>query len=169
MSSSELTPTTFSTYDFSLGKNLHTNTAGFAGTIDEVGVWGRVLSASEVTALYNSGAGVAYPFTGVTVPITYASSTPLVTNAATTTVKAYPNPYSSIVHFNLKTSVAGRGSLVIYDVLGRRVATVFEGDLSVGDDRTVQYNFGVIPRQPLIYIFTIGDQIIHGKLMPGGY
>jgi hypothetical protein len=169
LSATESTPVTFNNYDFALGKNLHTNTAGFAGTIDEVGVWGRVLSAGEVTALYNSGAGVSYPFSGVIVPVVYAPSTPLVTSTITSSVTAYPNPYSSIVHFNLKTAAAGRGSLVIYDVLGRRVATVFEGDMPAGDDRTVNYNFGVIPRQPLIYIFRIGDQVIHGKLMPGGY
>lgn len=33
----------------------------FGGIIDEVGVWDRVLSASEVTELYNSGAGKQYP------------------------------------------------------------------------------------------------------------
>jgi hypothetical protein len=79
------------------------------------------------------------------------------------------NPYSSIVHFNLRTAAAGRGSLVIYDELGKKVATIFACDMDTGDDRTVEYNFGFIARQPLIYIFTIGDQIIHGKLMPGGY
>jgi len=132
VSASQVRPTTFSTYDFALGKNLSTNMAGFAGTIDEVGVWGRVLSAGEVTALYNSGNGTQYPFNGITVPVTYTPSTPLVTNSITTTVTAYPNQYSSIVHFNLKTSVAGRGSLLIYDVLGIKVATVFEGDLPAG-------------------------------------
>jgi hypothetical protein len=155
--------------EFVLGYNYATNGAYFNGRIDEVGVWGRALSAGEVAALYNAGAGVSYPFTGVIVPIVYAPSTPLVTNNIATTVTAYPNPYSSVVHFNLKTAAAGRGTLVIYDVLGRRVTTVFEGDLEAGDDRTVNYNFGIIPRQPLIYIFTIGDQVIHGKLMPGGY
>lgn len=31
--------------------------------IDEVGVWSRALSATEVTSLYNAGAGLQYPFT----------------------------------------------------------------------------------------------------------
>lgn len=34
----------------------------FSGSIDEFGVWSRVLTAGEVTALYNAGAGLAYPF-----------------------------------------------------------------------------------------------------------
>jgi RHS repeat-associated protein len=33
------------------------------GDIDEVGVWSRVLTSGEITALYNSGAGIQYPFT----------------------------------------------------------------------------------------------------------
>ena len=34
----------------------------YNGLIDEVGFWHKVLSQSEVTSLYNSGAGLAYPF-----------------------------------------------------------------------------------------------------------
>jgi hypothetical protein len=34
----------------------------YNGNIDEVGVWNRALSASEVTLLYNSGTGLTYPF-----------------------------------------------------------------------------------------------------------
>jgi hypothetical protein len=36
--------------------------AWFNGLIDEVGVWKRVLSPSELTTLYNSGVGNSYPF-----------------------------------------------------------------------------------------------------------
>ena len=32
------------------------------GQIDEVGVWGRALSQSEINVLYNNGAGTTYPF-----------------------------------------------------------------------------------------------------------
>lgn len=33
-----------------------------AGTMDEVGVWKKALSSSEVSSLYNSGSGLQYPF-----------------------------------------------------------------------------------------------------------
>ena len=36
------------------------------GNMDEVGIWSRVLTSSEVTQLYNSGAGIQYPFTTAT-------------------------------------------------------------------------------------------------------
>lgn len=32
------------------------------GTIDEVGIWNRALGSTEITALYNGGAGLSYPF-----------------------------------------------------------------------------------------------------------
>jgi len=35
----------------------------FNGSVDEIGFWNRTLSASEVSDLYNEGAGLAYPFT----------------------------------------------------------------------------------------------------------
>lgn len=33
------------------------------GSIDEVGIWGRVLTSVDVSTLYNKGAGLTYPFT----------------------------------------------------------------------------------------------------------
>lgn len=39
----------------------------FAGKIDEVSIWNRTLTQAEITALYNSGAGSSYPFTGYSV------------------------------------------------------------------------------------------------------
>jgi hypothetical protein len=34
----------------------------YTGLVDEIGVWSRVLTASERTQLYNGGAGLTYPF-----------------------------------------------------------------------------------------------------------
>jgi len=38
------------------------NTRGMPGRMDEFGVWSRALNSTEVTELYNSGDGLAYPF-----------------------------------------------------------------------------------------------------------
>jgi hypothetical protein len=37
--------------------------AYYPGLVDEVGYWSRALSSTEVTQLYNGGAGIQYPFT----------------------------------------------------------------------------------------------------------
>ncbi len=46
-----------------IGGWLDSNTLN--GVIDEVGIWSRALSSTEVTSLYNGGAGNQYPFLGV--------------------------------------------------------------------------------------------------------
>jgi hypothetical protein len=52
-----------STSPFHLGAlGRATPTFYFDGLIDEVGVWKKVLSAGEITSLYNSGNGLAYRF-----------------------------------------------------------------------------------------------------------
>lgn len=38
------------------------NTQLINGTIDEIGLWNRTLSSGEIGSLYNSGAGLQYPF-----------------------------------------------------------------------------------------------------------
>jgi hypothetical protein len=35
----------------------------YDGLIDEIGIWGRVLTPAERTQIYNGGAGITYPFT----------------------------------------------------------------------------------------------------------
>ena len=49
---------------FALGANY----AGgilFNGSMDEFGLWNRVLTSTEITHLWNGGAGTTYPFTGL--------------------------------------------------------------------------------------------------------
>jgi hypothetical protein len=47
--------------DFTVGSRANGGTA-FDGRIDEVGIWSRVLTASERTQLHNGGSGITYPF-----------------------------------------------------------------------------------------------------------
>lgn len=42
----------------------------FNGSLDEIGLWNRELSAAEVAELYNGGTGIQYPFSTVMAPIT---------------------------------------------------------------------------------------------------
>lgn len=59
---------TNSAYDFKLGVRASGlgGTQYYDGRIDELGIWNRALTQSEVTELYNSGSGVSYDtFSGV--------------------------------------------------------------------------------------------------------
>lgn len=48
--------------DFTIGNNAGGG-VGFDGQIDEVGYWNRTLTMAEMTELFNSGAGLQYPYT----------------------------------------------------------------------------------------------------------
>ena len=65
---SENTLSTFAGYtsELSLGAYMSKDNSTWASAkLDEFGVFNRALTSTEVTALYNSGAGLQYPFTGV--------------------------------------------------------------------------------------------------------
>ena len=55
---------TYTSSGFSLGRYYNDSTSAnmFDGQIDEVGIWSRALTSTEVTELYNSGNGKQYPF-----------------------------------------------------------------------------------------------------------
>jgi hypothetical protein len=46
-----------------IGSDSFTSSRNFQGYIDEIGIWSRALSSTEVGELYNGGAGLTYPFT----------------------------------------------------------------------------------------------------------
>jgi hypothetical protein len=59
-------PLTNSTAAFYIGARGGYSDNYFNGLIDEVGYWSRTLTQAEVTSLYNSGNGLAYPFASST-------------------------------------------------------------------------------------------------------
>lgn len=60
------TTTSVPTYgDFNLGKRTYF-ASKLDGSLDEVGIWSRALSAGEISQLYNSGNGLQYPFSSGT-------------------------------------------------------------------------------------------------------
>lgn len=52
---------------FRIGADTNNGTGAaqffYDGMVDEVGIWSRALTSDEVTALYNGGSGLTYPFT----------------------------------------------------------------------------------------------------------
>lgn len=56
------TQTIASNAEFAIGEYVANNGLYALAKEDEVGIWTRALSSSEVTQLYNGGAGLQYPF-----------------------------------------------------------------------------------------------------------
>lgn len=68
----EGTPSALTTLNNTAEQPLHLGSISFAesgfldGVVDEVGIWDKGLTSSEVTELYNSGSGLTYPFSAGT-------------------------------------------------------------------------------------------------------
>jgi len=59
------TETVTPTANLRLGANPVTGGNEFTGSLDEVGIWSRALTSTEVTRLYNNDSGAQYPFLGL--------------------------------------------------------------------------------------------------------
>lgn len=59
--------------NYAIGYDVANSAGSFPGAIDEVGIWNRALSAEEITTLYNSGAGLSYPFESIPSTSTFDS------------------------------------------------------------------------------------------------
>ena len=81
-------------------------------------------------------------------------------------VAAYPNPYFSTVSFKFVSPLSGQASLEVFDILGRKLAVIFEGNVDAGMERTIKYKVPSAQRVPMIYRFRVGDKISYGKLLP---
>ena len=97
-------------------------------------------------------------------PITTAR----VTGEARTTITAYPNPYNDQVRFNILSPLSGGAVLEAYDLLGRKIAVLYQGSVQAGVVKTVEYRIPAIHRVAMIYTLRIGDHVINGKLFPTG-
>lgn len=84
--------------------------------------------------------------------------------ASETTLKAYPNPFSDKVKFELTSPVSGKGNLEVYNMMGQRVKTIYQGFISAGK-QTFELNLPTHQIASLVYVLRIGDKKISGKLL----
>jgi hypothetical protein len=82
-----------------------------------------------------------------------------------TKVLAYPNPFTDKVRFRLESSTGGHASLDIYNVLGQKVKTPFQGNMQKGEVRTIDVYLPNAAQSNLMYIFRIGNDKVSGKLL----
>jgi hypothetical protein len=68
LASTRTVPTT-SVGDIGAANNSGSYISFFPSSLDEMGFWSRALTTTEITQLYNSGAGLQYPFDSTTATI----------------------------------------------------------------------------------------------------
>jgi hypothetical protein len=81
-------------------------------------------------------------------------------------VAAVPNPFSSRVRFTIESPVSGRGSLEVFNTLGQKVQTVFQGHVSAGKQQ-IDFAVPASVKSDLIYVFRVEGHQVTGKLMNG--
>ncbi|RPD47510.1 hypothetical protein [Paracnuella aquatica] len=82
-------------------------------------------------------------------------------------VTASPNPYHDQVQFRIESPVSGQGVLEVYNLLGQKVQTIFQGHVFAGKTQTVNYTVPHSLRTTLIYQMRVGSYRTTGKLLNG--
>jgi hypothetical protein len=82
-------------------------------------------------------------------------------------VAAYPNPYTDAVKFTIQSNVSGQAQLEVVNMLGQKIATVYNGYIQANRSQVVEYKVPAPAQQNLIYILRIGSKQVTGKLLKG--
>jgi hypothetical protein len=82
-----------------------------------------------------------------------------------TKVTAAPNPFGDRIKFSLQSAVSGQGSLELYDMLGRKLKTVFQGYVQKGQIKTIEYSVPGAQHTNVIYLFKVGNERKTGILI----
>jgi hypothetical protein len=88
--------------------------------------------------------------------------------AATTDMQlsVFPNPYGSVINFRFRTPISGRVELVIYNIVGQKLAVIDRGYIQAQTWQTIQYHVPVGSRPVLVYRLLTGTHAVSGKILP---
>ena len=108
--------------------------------MDEIGIWNRALSSSEVTTLYNSGAGVSYPFGSTTNYTLTATSAP--TGGGTVILSPSGGTYASGT--SVTATANANSGYTFTGWSGALTGTTNPGTVIMNSDKTLTANFTAI-------------------------
>jgi len=80
------------------------------------------------------------------------------------TVRAFPNPFNDRVKFVINSPAAGNGSLEVYNVMGQKVKTVYQGRINAGD-QSFEFTIPKKQQQTLFYMLRVDGKKVTGKLL----
>ncbi|OQP59394.1 hypothetical protein A3860_37950, partial [Niastella vici] len=80
------------------------------------------------------------------------------------TIKALPNPFNNNVKFLVTAPEAGNGSLEMFNMLGQKVRTIFQGHIQQGPN-TFEVSLPSLKSAQLVYVLRVGNKTITGKLL----
>jgi hypothetical protein len=117
-----------------------------------------------VTAI-NEGFDECRTFLGSCVAPSVTTRTVVSENSGDVKVTTSPNPYNDKIRFQIESRVSGQGSLEVYNMLGQKIQTVYQGFIQAGKSQNVYYYVPVLQRANLIYVFRVGGHRVTGKVL----
>jgi hypothetical protein len=103
-------------------------------------------------------------FTGVTGAVTQKEIVTNVPVVESPTVNAYPNPFNDRIKFVVNSPNAGNGSLEVYNVMGQKVKTVYQGRINAGN-QSFELTIPKKQQQTLFYMLRVDGKKVTGKLL----
>ena len=79
-------------------------------------------------------------------------------------VTAYPNPYTDKLNFVVETNLAGTASIEVYNLMGQKLSTVYQGYLTKGT-HNFELNLPAQQRSHLVYSVTLAGRRVTGKVI----
>jgi len=83
----------------------------------------------------------------------------------TINLTVYPNPFTDYVMFEFLSPNPAQAQIDIYDMTGRKVATIFESFIEDGMTYNAEFKPDKNTSAMYIYRMTMGDEILHGKII----
>lgn len=79
------------------------------------------------------------------------------------TLQSYPNPFKDILIIEFSLPQDSRANLDIFDVAGRKIATLFEGAMKADENQKLEFSPGFVPGGIIIYRLQTEQNIWYGK------
>ncbi|RYZ40405.1 MAG: T9SS type A sorting domain-containing protein, partial [Sphingobacteriales bacterium] len=80
-------------------------------------------------------------------------------------ISTYPNPFRDRIRFVIESPVSGKASLEVFNILGQKVQTVFQGQVTAGISQIVEYSVPPASQGNLMYTLNMNGKRVTGKLM----
>jgi hypothetical protein len=131
-----------------------TTSFSMSGKMDEFRLYNRALTPAEITATWNQELPilVGTPSNNNQIPNSYSLA------------QNYPNPFNPATKISFSLPKAGDVKLVVFDILGREVATLVNENVKAGT-HSVQFDASHLASGVYLYRMTAGDFTETKKMM----
>jgi hypothetical protein len=152
-------------YEFRIGANASgpIENKYFNGILDDVKLFNKALSASEVADLYY-GPGASFGLQGGNESNngTDLLSGTIERGIVENSLSLFPNPFSESTSVQFKINVTGHASVTVYNSVGQEIETLFDGLVTRGEEYLLNFSSN---SQPKGFYYLILDYEGNGRMV----